>query len=336
MRFVRHCLVGVAAAVLCATTARADLVLHAPLDANYNATVGPNGTAVGTPTIVPGKIGAGAVQTRGNPNTDSVVFGEVPGFVGTGPRTISGWVNAATNTQPDWGSAFGFVDNGDATPDDAHSGKFFDVSVEGQPNTRYRPHQWGSEQILQINGQDTLDAGNWHHIVMTYDPATMIIRGYMDGTQGSTFTRPAPGLNTTNNFTIGSRQDDRPATDGHFAGRVDDVAVWNRILDAAQIRALSFVGNTGAVGHDASEAERLFDLFDAGSGSVTLDNIVWRYDADLSRFGGQPGTSFAANDGSYVLSLGTGAAGLVGTVVPEPAALSLLACAGLLLARRRR
>ena len=348
LRFLLGCGVGL---FLFVDTSGATLILHNPLESPNGASrVGPNPSVVnGAPTAVPGKIG-NAVNLRGGmagtADDDYIRYGAIPNFSGGGARTISGWVNANANDQPDWSTAFGFTAQGH-TPNEDHSGRFFDVTVESPgdppnetPNDRYRPHQWGSEQVLQVGGVDTLDAGNWHHITVTFDPATNDIVGYMDGREGSRFNRPGPNppaLNTTNDYGVGYRNDtDRMnGVEGNFNGKVDDVAVWNNALNAAEVRALHFVGNTAVIGHDASDLQSLLDLFASGSGSRTVDNIMWQYDANAGRFGGAPSDAFASGN-TYVLRLGSGAEGLVGTVIPEPGALGLAVGSLLFLARRRR
>jgi concanavalin A-like lectin/glucanase superfamily protein/PEP-CTERM motif-containing protein len=349
MRSSGRFLIGCAAGLfLFASTSRADLIFHNRLESpTAPSQVGPNGTPNGAPTAVPGKIG-NAVNLRGGmagtADDDNIRYGAIPNFNTTGARTISGWVNANSNTTPDWSTTFGFTDN---QPTGANnSGHFFDVTTQTDAGStaRYRPHQWGSEQVLQINGQDTLDAGNWHHIAVTYDPGTSEIIGYMDGVEGSRFARPGPPpdtnpprLDTTNDYGVGYRNDDNRmnGVEGNFNGKVDDVAVWNTALNPREIKALRYVGDTAALGHDAGEMQSLINLFGTGAGALNVDNIRWQYDANAGRFGGNPGDAFQSGS-NYVLRLGAGAEGLVGTVIPEPGSLALAAGSLLFLARRRR
>jgi hypothetical protein len=150
-------LLGCAAGVLVfASASPAAVILHNRLDAiNGNqvpSAVGPAGTIDGTPNVATGKLG-NSVNLKGGmpgPGDDMIQIGQVlnslPGFNGTGPRTVSGWVNANDNVSPNWASPFGFTNN--ASGDPANTGTFFDVSIEtpGGGTARYRPHQWGSEQ----------------------------------------------------------------------------------------------------------------------------------------------------------------------------------------------
>jgi Concanavalin A-like lectin/glucanases superfamily len=85
-------------------------------------------------------------------------------------------------------------------------------------------------------GQRAWD-GNWHLAVGTYDGST--VRLYLDGVEVGTGT-PWPGsleylLPSSNDFYIG----DYPGCADHeFLGTIDDVAVWNRTLDAGEIGGL--------------------------------------------------------------------------------------------------
>src|SRR5687767_10734580 len=160
MRSSERFLLGCAAGLfLFANTSRADLILHHRLESpTATSQVGPNPNVVnGAPTSATGKIG-NAVSLRGGmavaADDDYLRFPEIPNFNGAGARTISGWVNAAANSQPDWSTAFGFTDN--QPVGDQNTGRFFDVTIESaDPDNvnpdRYRPHQWGSEQVLTVN-----------------------------------------------------------------------------------------------------------------------------------------------------------------------------------------
>jgi hypothetical protein len=79
--------------------------------------------------------------------------------------------------------------------------------------------------------------GKWHLAVGTYDGST--IRLYVDGIQVGSGTAWKGSLEyllpNSNDFYIGNY----PGCDDHaFVGAIDDVMVWNRTLDAAQVAAL--------------------------------------------------------------------------------------------------
>lgn len=80
--------------------------------------------------------------------------------------------------------------------------------------------------------------GNWYHVVATWDGGTAAI--YVNGALNATvpITTP-PGAGGTN-FEIGSYSNAQAST--FLAGSVDEVAIWNRALDAATIKTLYAAG----------------------------------------------------------------------------------------------
>ena len=83
-----------------------------------------------------------------------------------------------------------------------------------------------------------LDTG-WHHLAITKSGSTVVF--YVDG-----IGYPAPPYDSTFDFytdvAIGARGDDFEST---FRGAVDEILIFNRILTADEIRAISTVGASG-------------------------------------------------------------------------------------------
>jgi len=82
--------------------------------------------------------------------------------------------------------------------------------------------------------ESVLGTATWHHVVCTWDGTTMElwVDGALQGTGSRTGTLtssyPAP-------FSIGHRPDN---TDGYYDGLIDKVALWQKKLTVAEIRAL--------------------------------------------------------------------------------------------------
>ncbi len=82
---------------------------------------------------------------------------------------------------------------------------------------------------------NTITTGTFHHIAVTYDrtsPDNDPVM-YIDGVkQTVSETTPSGTANSDagDNLLIGSRPTDR-----FFDGKIDDVAIWNRILSEAEI-----------------------------------------------------------------------------------------------------
>ncbi len=92
-------------------------------------------------------------------------------------------------------------------------------------------HYWWSSDLEVTNLSTTLNDGNWHHVATTWDG--VVRRIYLDGTQAAI---DAPGSNgaTTANFRIGSTNNAE-----FFSGTLDDVAIYNNALTAAEVQALA-------------------------------------------------------------------------------------------------
>jgi hypothetical protein len=83
--------------------------------------------------------------------------------------------------------------------------------------------------------------GQWSHLACTYDRQNL--RLYVNGIQvGSTVaTQPIPGP-TLNNLYIGAEEF---SYDKNFFGLIDEVAIYNRALSAAEIQAINDAGSAG-------------------------------------------------------------------------------------------
>jgi hypothetical protein len=91
---------------------------------------------------------------------------------------------------------------------------------------------------MQANG--TVNLNEWHHITSTYDgsntPGGMHI--YIDGSdQALTVLRNNLTHSVLNNKPLHIGVDDIP---GSFAGMIDDVRVYNRVLSASEVQQLYY------------------------------------------------------------------------------------------------
>ena len=80
-------------------------------------------------------------------------------------------------------------------------------------------------------GTTSVKDGNWHHVCVVYIPSTSITY-YVDGSQDSQTTSsiPAAITNSYSNIEIGGIQ--------NFNGDIDEVAVWNKALELADIQTI--------------------------------------------------------------------------------------------------
>lgn len=91
---------------------------------------------------------------------------------------------------------------------------------------------------------NTLSAGTWYHIVVTYNASTGAIKIYIDGTEASYSTSTTGASNiaqNTENIRIGARSYDTNINP--FDGIMDEYGVWNKVLSSAEVTELY---NSGA------------------------------------------------------------------------------------------
>jgi hypothetical protein len=194
---------------------------------------GQNGTLQNGVIFTPGEVGQGF----GFNGTDSYV--NIPSSEAlkpTGPFTFEAWIKYSGN--PGAVSSYCIAAKGL----DAEAAMDWALTVSA--NNRLRPH-------INVNGSwqyfdcDTpLSAGTWYHVAMTYDGDHLqgYVNGALDGSAnvtGSVQTSDAPlrlGAYAPVNGT-GSK--------AFFTGSIDEVAFYNRNLDAGELFAIFNAGTAG-------------------------------------------------------------------------------------------
>lgn len=87
-------------------------------------------------------------------------------------------------------------------------------------------------------------SGKWHHVVEVYTPSLPTQKGkivvYLDGEQINSLSIAAgDSLLPVDGLNFGTY---REATGRWFEGRIDEVALWNRALDASEAKTLTTLG----------------------------------------------------------------------------------------------
>lgn len=125
-----------------------------------------------------------------------------------------------------------------------------------------------SRDRLRQNVFTTDTNKNWHHLVASFDPATERSEVYIDGHLQPTGTERTTTFRNDNESQLllggvleGSTTIDR------LRGNVDDLAIWNRIIDATEVRVLYTRGLAG-VGIEALSNQ---DVLPNGIVEVDLD-----------------------------------------------------------------
>ncbi len=221
-----------------------DLVVHLKFDGDY-ANTAPGSTVAaspaGAPTFEAGRIGSGAVRVISNRDANSfnyVTLG-VPTELNFGSTTdfsVSYWSKiTSVRSDPsflsnkDWGSGGngGWViasDNGAALQ--------WNFTEDGNGRA-----DW--------DGPAVFGDGQWHHVVVVYARAT-VASTYVDGVLiNSSTIGPATGNIDTGMPTNIGQDGTGHYTDGDIDGLIDDVAIWRRALDAADVAGIYSAGTNG-------------------------------------------------------------------------------------------
>jgi len=228
------------------------LLCHLTFDNNYNDDSGNqiNGTPMGTPTFVSGKIGSGAVSVttlKDASEIDYVTLGYPPQlqFDGSESFSVSFWTSYTNQvddppfiSNKNWGSS-GNIGWGVFT----QSGGNFRVNVTGDGG--------GSKE--STTATPAIRDGLWHHVVVTFD-RTSVASIYVDGSLVKTdpLTATTGGIDTlADGYSVNIGQDGTGAyTDNGSAEMVgllmDDLGIWGRVLSPSEVAAVYQGGLIGS------------------------------------------------------------------------------------------
>jgi len=164
---------------------------------------------------------------------------------------------------------------------------------------------------------DPIQTGIWYHAAATYDGATATWKLYLDGVEvGSATAAPGalPRYDSIQHFGIATAMTSTGATAGAFAGRIDEVRLWNYARSAEQIaeaRHREIGSATGLVAR--------FGLNEASG--TTVNNSVNISGEPRGTVMGAPvwvgGAPFGVDNAVPTIALDTPAAGAT-TVYPYP------------------
>ncbi|MDB6112098.1 MAG: hypothetical protein JWR69_3848 [Pedosphaera sp.] len=191
-------------------------------DALDSSGQGNHGTTNGGVAFVTGKIGPKALSTDGVSGYVQTPFSVLSDF------TITLWVKTtAIGGAGQWWAGKGLVDGEVTGSADDFGTALVNNSFAfgmGNPDTT-------------ISSTTAINDGYWHHVAATRNSANGQMKFYVDGAlqatgTGSTASRTAPPF-----LRIGSLQTGSVA--GFLAGSLDEVRLYNYVLNAAQISALA-------------------------------------------------------------------------------------------------
>ena len=218
-------------------TLKNGLVAYYPFNGNANDESGNqfNGTVYNA-TLTKNRFGIPNSAYNFNGIIGTKIQTTYPGVLGNNSRSVSLWVR---RPQQAFNGSYLLTWGTQA------SGTSFGLFMSGRDKTQFFGVDNGGSSIQSIF--NSLWDGNWHHYVVVYDnnigKSILNIKIYIDGVYYPIDENWNPqNINTSQgiNMVIGeysSAQSDWRTTNGE----IDDVAVWNRVLSAEEIKVLKNV-----------------------------------------------------------------------------------------------
>jgi len=92
-------------------------------------------------------------------------------------------------------------------------------------------HSTRNAEYTSSNGQFT--ANSWHFVGFAWDASTKSVKIYINGTETATYSEAITGIGTIASDVSGLKSIGRLGVNGQFfAGRIDDLRIWNQSLNA--------------------------------------------------------------------------------------------------------
>ncbi len=196
--------------------------------------LGNDGTAVGNPTFVPGKVGSEAIDLDGI--RDYVVIDAVADDVSKS-ITLSAWLKTA----------------------DARNCEWFSCNTVGRDDVIKFVIQ-SNKAAFRIEGvyalsTTTVNDGQWHFLTLVLDGFTghVYVDGVEENSYGADLTFSADDL-----WSIGQEWDSG-GPGAHLAGTVDDARIYDGALTAKEVRYV-MMGITPGAAFDPSPADKETDV----------------------------------------------------------------------------
>ncbi|OXU15431.1 LamG-like jellyroll fold domain-containing protein [Sedimentisphaera salicampi] len=224
---------------------------------------------------------------------------------GSEPRTVSAWIKTTSSDHMTIGGWGGWIKGIQAKFNfDLIDGKIGISSVNKQ---------------TRAAGSPNLADGKWHHVAAAFpgrpagkDKIKDLIF-YVDGQKFPADSNSEDILITNssvNNLYVGSSARNRGP---YFKGSIDEFAIWGSQLADGKVQSLWHGGKSEMLSYNASDMEKLFDLFNQSSSPVFIKGRRWQSVSGLS--GSKVGELVKLHNGEIAFVLDKQGNGVVGEIV---------------------
>ncbi len=171
-------------------------------------------------------------SNRFGKSKSAYAFDGISNFIGCGTNSILGFSNSSQLSISVWVYPI-------PTSNGAVLSKYLNLDA-GSSN--YFLIVYGPDLIIAGNGTNSVTSTNsiitnkWNHIVITFDASHNIIRSYINGVAGNSGSLNFNTSIPATPFDIGRVEGPIP---DYYAGSIDDVRVYNRILTSSEITYLA-------------------------------------------------------------------------------------------------
>jgi hypothetical protein len=220
------------------------LVLHLAFEGNYNDTSGRgnNGTPQGSPSLVAGKIGSGALSY----STDLGLAAY--NYVSLGSPTDLLFSSNVSFSVSYWTKLPAGYTNGDLPFLSSALTSYGDKGITFAPSYERGGWSWSLVDTLD-NGaglygpNNSINNGDWHNLVHVFSRGGGVTNAltYLDGNLVSTVSLAGLGnIDSGNPFVIGQGADGLYQEGG--TNTIDDLGIWRRALTESEAKSIYIVG----------------------------------------------------------------------------------------------
>jgi hypothetical protein len=226
-----------------------NLVAYLPFDGDYKdyTKYHNNGTAVGSPSFAPGRIGQSLhFAVTNDLSVNNYVTLGYPASLqfGTNSFSVGFWINYTNQ-----GDDASFIGNKNWNSSGNHGWIF-----ASQSSGRFRVNATGTGGTkMDTSTTPLIRDGNWHHVVSAFW-RDQFVSTYVDGQLVNTSPMLITGSvdTVTNGFAVNIGQDgtgtytDNHDSSLHIDGFIDEVMLWNRVVTPSEV-ALIYNAGTNSV-----------------------------------------------------------------------------------------